>query len=228
MPAEIPKFSNAHFKNIPENLSHIFDANLTDFLPEWKSYVSIEKIMEKLSEFLAEIPSGDRALMLAGCQILWKKAGPNHQRIADTDYCQRWSRGHKARGQGQGHKKIRGQGQPALQRTDRLEAKDRNVRGQGPRTQAQALFKKKRSSDKIFRQSQKKTVFQKIFQPLRKLLTTLKIELSSSRGQTNFRGLEASRPRTSNCVLEAKDVLEDSTSVYYAISLDKLRISVRH
>ena len=32
----------------------------------------------------------------------------------------------------------------------------------------------------------------------------------------NFRGLEASRPRprTSKCVLEAKDVLEDSTSVY--------------
>ena len=26
MPAEIPKFSNAHFRNIPENLSHIFDA----------------------------------------------------------------------------------------------------------------------------------------------------------------------------------------------------------
>ena len=38
--------------------------------------------------------------------------------------------------------------------------------------------------------------------------------LSSSRGQANFRGLEASRPRprTSKCVLEAKDVLEDSTS----------------
>ena len=41
-----------------------------------------------------------------------------------------------------------------------------------------------------------------------------KIVLSSSRGQGNFRGLEASRPRprTSKCVLEAKDVLEDSTS----------------
>ena len=45
--------------------------------------------------------------------------------------------------------------------------------------------------------------------------------LSSSRGQGNFRGLEASRPRTrplrprprtSKCVLEAKDVLKDSTS----------------
>ena len=61
--------------------------------------------------------------------------------------------------------------------------------------------------------------------------TVQKIVLSSSRGQANFRGLEASRPRprprtwpsrprprprTSKCVLEdvleAKDVLEDSTS----------------
>ena len=43
-----------------------------------------------------------------------------------------------------------------------------------------------------------------------------KIVLSSSRGQANFRGLEASRPRTSKCVLEdvfeAKDVSEDFTS----------------
>ena len=40
-----------------------------------------------------------------------------------------------------------------------------------------------------------------------------KIVLSSSRGQGNFQGLEASRPRlkTSKCVLEAKDVLDDST-----------------
>ena len=42
---------------------------------------------------------------------------------------QRWSRGHKARGQGQGHKKIRGQGQPfrgqtlSRPRTGMLEAK---------------------------------------------------------------------------------------------------------
>ena len=45
--------------------------------------------------------------------------------------------------------------------------------------------------------------------------------LSSSRGQGNFRGIEASRPRprSSKCVLEdvleAKDVLEDSTSANY-------------
>ena len=47
-----------------------------------------------------------------------------------------------------------------------------------------------------------------------KISTVQKIVLSSSRGQGNFRGLEASRPRprTSKCVLEAKDVLEDTTS----------------
>ena len=65
---------------------------------------------------------------------------------------QRWSRGHKARGQGQGHKKIRGQGhkknpkpRTAFPRTDTLEAKDRNVwgQGQGPRTQAQVFSEKK-------------------------------------------------------------------------------------
>ena len=49
--------------------------------------------------------------------------------------------------------------------------------------------------------------------------TVQKIVLSSSRGQGNFRGLEASwprpRPRTSKCVLEAKDVFEDSTSDFW-------------
>ena len=48
MPAEISKFSNTHFRNIPENLSHIFGANLTRFLPEWNIYVSTVKIMEKI------------------------------------------------------------------------------------------------------------------------------------------------------------------------------------
>ena len=128
---------------------------------------------------------------------------------------QRWSRGHKARGQGQGHKKNpRPRPRTAFPRTDTLEAKDRNARGQGqgPRTQsASALHKKKRSSQKFFRRSQKKkkkrssqkffkrsplkNVFQKTFQALHKILTFQKIVLSSSRGQANFRGLEASRPR---------------------------------
>ena len=58
---------------------------------------------------------------------------------------QRWSRGHKARGQGQGHKKNP-RPRTALPRTDSLEAMDRNARGQGqgPRTQAQVLSEKRK------------------------------------------------------------------------------------
>ena len=146
---------------------------------------------------------------------------------------QRWSRGHKARGQGQGHKKnprLRPRPRTAFSRTDTLEAKDRKARGQGkdqghkrkcsPKKK-KGLHKnflsdlqKKRSSQKFFKRSPQKNVFQKNFQALHKILTIQKILLSSSRGQANFRGLEASRPRprTSKCVLEAKDILEDSTS----------------
>ena len=134
---------------------------------------------------------------------------------------QRWSRGHKARGQGQGHKKIRGQGQGQGQpfrgqtlsrpRTGMLEAK---AKDQGHKAQVLSKKKKKRSSQKFSRRSPKKkkkkkkrssqkffkrsalkNVFQKIFQPLHKILTFQKKVLSSSRGQANFRGLEASRPR---------------------------------
>ena len=101
-------------------------------------------------------------------------------------------------------------------------SEDRHSRGQGqdcsrPRpktkdTSASALQKKKTSSQKFFKRSPQKHVFQKIFQALHKILTIQKIVLSSSRGQANFRGLETSRPRprTSKCVLE--DVLKDSTS----------------
>ena len=76
----------------------------------------------------------------------------------------------------------------------RLEAKDsptedKPSRGQGPRTQAQVLSKKKGLQKKNFCRSPEKTVFQKIFQAFHKLLTTQKIVLSSNRGQGNFRGL---------------------------------------
>ena len=59
-----------------------------------------------------------------------------------VDCYQRWSRGHKARGQGH-QKNPRPRPRTALPRTDPLEAKDRNARGQGPRTQAQVFSKKK-------------------------------------------------------------------------------------
>ena len=72
----------------------------------------------------------------------------------------------------------------------------------------QTKKKKKRSSQKFFQAISTKKRFPKIFQALYKILTIQKIVLSSSRGQANFRGLEASRPmpRTSKCVLK------DSTS----------------
>ena len=95
-----------------------------------------------------------------------------------------------------------------------LEAK---ARDQGHKRKCSPKKKKKqRSSQKFFRRSPQKNVFQKNFQALHKILTIQKIVLSSSRGQANFRGLEATRPRTSKSVfedvLETKDVLEDSTS----------------
>ena len=63
-------------------------------------------------------------------------------------------------------------------------------------------------------------IFRKVSGVFQLNFNGLKIVLSLSRGQGNFQGLEASRPRpsprTSKCVLEdvleAKDVLEDSTS----------------
>ena len=79
---------------------------------------------------------------------------------SDTKFCclyKSWSGGHKARGQGQGHtKNPRPRPRTAFPRTDPLEAKDRNARGQGPRTQPQVFSKKKkkkRSSKKFFRRS---------------------------------------------------------------------------
>ena len=138
----------------------------------------------------------------------------------------------KIRGQGQGQgQPVRGQ-TLSRPRTGMLEAK---AKDQGHKAQVLSkkkkkkvftkIFqanskkkkkkkKKKRSSQKFFKRSPLKNPFQKIFQPLHKILTFQKVVLSSSRGQANFRGLEASRPRprprTSKCVLE--DVLEDSTS----------------
>ena len=119
----------------------------------------------------------------------------------------------KIRGQGQG------QGQPfrgqtlSRPRTGMLEAKakDQGHKAQvlskkkkkkglhknfsGDLQKKKKKKKKKRSSQKFFKRSPRKNAFQKIFQPLHKILTFRKIVLSSSRGQANFRGLEASRPR---------------------------------
>ena len=91
-------------------------------------------------------------------------------------------------------KKIRGQGQTLSRpRTGMLEA---TAKDQGHKRKCSP---KKKGLHKNFSSDlHKKTFFQKIFQALHKIFTIPKIVLSSSRGQANFRGLEASRPRTSS------------------------------
>ena len=119
----------------------------------------------------------------------WDRTHGSNSEISILCANQRWSRGHKARGQGQGHKKnLRPRPRTAFPRTDTLEAKD-----QGHKRKCSP--KQKRSSQKFFKRSPQTNVFQKIFQALHKILTIQKIVLSSSRGQANFRGLEVSRPR---------------------------------
>ena len=100
---------------------------------------------------------------------------------------QRWSQGHKARGQGHRRK---------------CSPKKKKV------------FKIFFSGDLYLRKPKKRSlqIFRKVSGVFQRNFNGSKIVLSLSRGQADFQGLEASRPRTSKCVLEAKDVLEDSTS----------------
>ena len=94
-------------------------------------------------------------------------------------------------------------------RTGMLEAKAKDTSASALRKkknvfkrifQAISKKKKKRSLQKFFKRSPQKNVFQKIFQALHKILTIQKLVLSSSRGQANFRGLEAK-----DLTFEAKD-----------------------
>ena len=121
---------------------------------------------------------------------------------------QKWSRGHKA--EGQGHKKI----SRPRPRTDPLEAKDQGHRRKcSPKKSLQKFFSGKKGLQKIFlRRSlleETMQIFGKVSGVFQQNFNRSKIVRFSSRGQGNFRGLEASRPmpRTSKCVLE------DSTSV---------------
>ena len=59
MSAEISKFSKAHFRNIPENSLHFLTQILRIFFRNGR-FMSPPR---KLSEFLEEIPGGDRALV---------------------------------------------------------------------------------------------------------------------------------------------------------------------
>ena len=115
--------------------------------------------------------------------------------------CQRWSRGHKAPGQGQGHKKNpRPRPRTAFPRTDTLEAKDRNARGQGqgPRTQARVLSKKKKGLHKNFLGDlqNKKKVFTKIFQGNSAKKCFPKNFSSASQNFNNSKNTAVLEPRT--------------------------------
>ena len=140
-----------------------------------------------------------------------------------------WSRSHTPRGQG--HKKIRGQGQEqpyrgqtlSRPRTGMLEAKDQGYNALQKQKSLQKKFlgdlkNEKGLQKKFLGDLQKKNCFLKKILALHTLLTPQKTVLSSSRGQGNFRGLEASRPRTSKCVLE------DSISDRYSNHVIKNRL----
>ena len=169
--------------------------------------------------------------------VTWNKN--NRGGVEDTRLEAKAKDTKKIRGQGQG------QGQPfrgqtlSRPRTGMLEAKDQGHKAQVlSKKKKKGLHKnfsgdlqkkkKKRSSQEFFKRSPRKNAFQKIIQLLHKILTFQKIVLSSSRGQANFRGLEASRPRPRT----SKSVLEDSTSekqLYkkYANKLTKVKFAAK-
>ena len=112
-----------------------------------------------------------------------------------------------------------GQGQECSRPRPRTKDTGANVLQKKSSIFFQALSKKNILQNNFFRRSPKQQVFKIIFQAIYKIFTIQKVLLSSSRGQGNFRGLEASRlsprtwpsrPRTSRYV--PKDVLKDSTS----------------
>ena len=136
-------------------------------------------------------------------------------------------------------KKFRGQGQTLLRPRPRTKDTDASVLQNKTKKCSKIFFsgdlKKKVfktffQAKKVFKifffwrslleETKKRSlqIFRKVSGIFQRNFNGSKIVLSSSRGQGNFRGLEAlrPRPRTSKCVLEdvleAKDVLEDSTS----------------
>ena len=155
---------------------------------------------------------------------------PRRDWIVDTStvnrpFHHRWSWGHKA--WGQEHKKI---SRPKL-RTNPLEAQAKDTdasvlkkkalqkffSGDLKKRSSKIFFRRKRSSkfffsgDLYLRKPKKRSlqIFRKVSGVYQRNFNGSKIVLTSSRGQGYFRGLEASRPRTSKCVLE------DSTSTFH-------------
>ena len=78
-----------------------------------------------------------------------------------------WSRGHKARGRGQGHKKN-SRPRTALPRTDPLDTKDRNAQVEAKATDQGHTHKcsQKKGLPKTFQAISKKNGLQKFFQAI--------------------------------------------------------------
>ena len=102
--------------------------------------------------------------------------------------------------------------------TKNSKAKDRPSRGQGRRTQAQVFSKKKGLQKFFFRRSPLEGNKKRFSQIFREVSGVFQQKFNNSKNsavleprKSNFRGLEASRPRprTSKCVFE------DSTSVKF-------------
>ena len=155
-----------------------------------------------------------------------------------NDENQRWSRGRKAPGQGQGHKKnlrptqrqpfrgptSRGPGQecsrprPRTMDTNASVLQNKNKKRSSKFFSGDLKKKEKKDLQNFFQAISTKNGLEKNFSIDLQNFNHSKIVLFSIRVQGNFWGLEAlrPRPRTSKCVLEnffeAKDVLEDSTS----------------
>ena len=118
-------------------------------------------------------------------------------------------------------KKFRGQGQGQTLSRPRPRTKDTDAISPIKKGLQKSFSGEKDLQKFFFRRSlleetKKRSlqIFRKVSGVFQRNFNGSKIVLSSRRGQGSFQGLEASRlwPRTSKCVLEAKDVLEDSTS----------------
>ena len=132
-------------------------------------------------------------------QLVGMLVACHHSRITRTNTQQRWSRGHKARSQGQGHKKNpRPRPSTALPRTDPFEAKDRNARGQGqrPRTQPQVFSKKKKVFKKFFLAISKKKAFKNLFQAFSSKKRLLQFFFRRSTKFQQFKRSAVLEPRT--------------------------------
>ena len=109
-------------------------------------------------------------------------------------------------------------------------AKDRPSQGQGHRSKCspKKSLQKFFSGDLHLRKTKKglRKFFARFLAFSNNISTVQKIVLSLSQGQGNFRGLEASRPRTSRCVLE--DSTFDSNPISYLARFFWKKISATH